>query len=153
MKSTVTAKICSKCGKEKPVKEFYLKEGYKNNLSSWCRECTRYYNGEYNKKFPEKAKDNKLKKAYNITLDEKNKKLERQKGRCGLCGTPEPLYKGWCVDHDHETKTVRSILCTKCNAGLGCFNDDVMLLKKAIAYLRYWRGQLPQKPEKWGKAA
>lgn len=39
------------------------------------------------------------------------------------------------VDHCHDSKVVRGILCIRCNAGLGHFRDDVELMKLAIEYL------------------
>ena len=49
--------------------------------------------------------------------------------------------------HDHNCcpkksrcpKCIRSLLCHKCNTGLGYFNDDVELLKRAIALLKDWK--------------
>jgi hypothetical protein len=34
-----------------------------------------------------------------------------------------------------ETENPRGLLCTRCNVGLGSFNDDVNLLRRALRYL------------------
>jgi hypothetical protein len=76
-----------------------------------------------------------LKARYGLTLAEFASILAKQKNRCGLCGRKTPTGKrGWHVDHKH--KKVRGILCSKCNVGLGAFDDSPRLLQKAIAYLK-----------------
>lgn len=40
------------------------------------------------------------------------------------------------VDHNHETKQVRDLLCHSCNTGLGKFKDSVELLEAATQYLK-----------------
>ena len=39
------------------------------------------------------------------------------------------------VDHCHDTKKVRGLLCAKCNTLLGMAKDDVSILQNAITYL------------------
>lgn len=59
-------------------------------------------------------------------------KLDDQGGRCVLCGTSEAT---WHYDHDHETGALRDVLCSKCNNGMGFFNDDPQRLRKAAEYI------------------
>jgi len=51
---------------------------------------------------------------------------------CEICGRKDGLFR---IDHDHKTGLVRGLLCHKCNIGLGCFDDNLELLKSAISYL------------------
>ncbi len=39
------------------------------------------------------------------------------------------------LDHDHETKRIRGVLCARCNQAIGLLNDDPNLCVRAIEYL------------------
>lgn len=52
---------------------------------------------------------------------------------CALC--ERELTKDTHVDHCHETGRIRGVLCRSCNIGLGMFNEDPEMLRKAIAYI------------------
>jgi hypothetical protein len=62
--------------------------------------------------------------------------LYRQKGVCAICDKPETGNKRLAVDHQHGTKVIRGLLCSKCNTGIGLFNDSPGLLFSAIKYLQ-----------------
>jgi hypothetical protein len=49
------------------------------------------------------------------------------------------LAKETCIDHDHKTGMIRGVLCQKCNLGLGHMNDDIALMRNAIAYLEKYQ--------------
>jgi len=88
---------------------------------------------------PEKVKihhKTKTLKLYGATIEDwENLKL-KQNNSCAICGTHESnITLGLAIDHDHVTGKIRSLLCVKCNTGLGCFNDNVVLLNKAIMYI------------------
>lgn len=55
-------------------------------------------------------------------------------GRCEICR--EIPDAALCIDHDHETKLVRGLLCSKCNAALGLLRDDPDVVEEAARYLR-----------------
>lgn len=61
--------------------------------------------------------------------------VDDQNGVCAICLKP-PTVKALCVDHSHDTGTVRGLLCDKCNQGLGRFDDDPTMLEAAIQYLK-----------------
>ena len=54
-------------------------------------------------------------------------------GCCEICGVEQHLT----VDHNHETKQVRGILCNRCNRALYIF-EDAELYEGMMAYLKYW---------------
>lgn len=63
--------------------------------------------------------------------------FELQGGRCKLCGIHRnDCKKNLSVDHDHKTGKVRGLLCQKCNIGIGLLNHEILLLEKAITYLK-----------------
>mgnify|MGYP003646705456 CR=1 FL=1 len=76
-----------------------------------------------------------LKKRANglgITKDQWEKMFDSQGRVCAICRSEISGHKkGWQLDHCHKTKTVRFILCTHCNRGLGGFRDDPELLRRA----------------------
>ena len=94
----------------------------------------------------DQIKNEFLKSVYKITLNDFDEMVENQKGVCAICGNPEiakSRYAGikrLSVDHNHKTGKVRGLLCGTCNHGLGNFKDDIDLLKKAINYLRQFKG-------------
>jgi len=71
--------------------------------------------------------------------------LAKQNGGCAICGAREGHRSArgrscrLAIDHDHQTGTIRGLLCNNCNRGLGRFKDSIALLEAAIRYLK--RGQ------------
>lgn len=76
-----------------------------------------------------------LKKLYNITRDEYEAMFVDQKGCCAICKQPQ-LNKRLGVDHNHQTKKIRGLLCDSCNGGIGLFRERPELLRLAIKYLK-----------------
>jgi hypothetical protein len=74
-----------------------------------------------------------LKRQYGISPADYDALLAKQGGVCPLCG--KRSEKTLCVDHCHETGTIRGLLCRQCNFALGCFTDSQAAMMAAIAYL------------------
>ena len=81
-------------------------------------------------------RESHLKRKYGLTLDDYHVMLEAQRGGCAICAAPEPDGQSLHVDHDHDTGAVRGLLCFTCNAGIGMFDHDIVLLSAAVQYLR-----------------
>ena len=88
---------------------------------SWMRE----YNWKY-----------KLKKNYNLTPNDFNNLLTKQRNKCAIClNIFKKDNRAIHVDHCHKTNKIRGLLCPYCNVGMGNFFDNKNLLNKAIKYL------------------
>lgn len=71
---------------------------------------------------------------YGITAEERDKMYEEQGGPCACCCEREAT----CVDHSHETRVVRSLLCHRCNIAVGFIEKDEVL-KNILSYLARFR--------------
>ena len=74
-----------------------------------------------------------LQRCYGLTRADYEALLAAQGGVCPLCG--KRSEKTLCVDHCHETGTIRGLLCRQCNFALGCFTDSQAAMMAALAYL------------------
>ena len=114
-------KTCTLCCVEKTVDNFYKNKRYSDGFMGWCKECMKEY-----ARF----------RVLGVTPDEYNKMFEDQEGLCWICGTHnDVLSQSLCVDHNHETGSIRGLLCAKCNRGIGFFDENPELLRAAISYL------------------
>lgn len=82
-----------------------------------------------------------FRKKFGLTTESFEAMLAAQNGACAVCLEREThTYKSGrirelAVDHCHTTGKIRGALCRRCNQGLGSFNDDPEILRRAIAYL------------------
>lgn len=91
-------------------------------------------------KHPERGRranrDGQLKTKFGITRIEYDAWLKRQHFKCAICRTHMNLLsRSLAVDHDHETGTVRGLLCSACNTALGLIKEDPVWLRAAAKYL------------------
>ena len=128
-------KKCPKCKLNLNESDFY-----KDNRN--CKKCHLENMKDYHSRNKEKValinRKHKLKKNYNISIDDYNLMLSNQNGCCKICGTKELKRKGvkyFCVDHDHKNGNVRGLLCHDCNVLVGKLKDSLDLCKKVIQYL------------------
>ena len=91
---------------------------------------------EWRKRNPEKAKSYDLKKHYGISLIEYNDMLDAQGGKCAICGETDRTFGRLVVDHCHDSRKIRGLLCSLCNRSIGGLRHSVEILEKAIDYLR-----------------
>lgn len=132
---SIAGKIKYKKNKEKIILN---SKTWANNNPEKRKEITgRWY--ENNKEQAKKStRNSRLKSEYGITEEQFEEMLKSQNSCCKICGSTESnvsTHNKLVVDHNHETSKVRGLLCNKCNLGLGRFNDDIELLRKAVKYL------------------
>lgn len=156
------SKLCRVCGIEKSIFEFHSSAKNKDGRQNRCRQCFSEYRANNREKYAElsrrwresnreqirkhgrkfarrnseKRRWRKLKERYGIGLEEYQRIFEAQGGKCAICQTNLTPGFGTQIDHCHQSKKVRGILCKYCNTGLAQFRDDVTKLERAILYLK-----------------
>jgi hypothetical protein len=147
---------------DRDVKRAYSREYYKKNRHMWkrtpeqqakinarkrdkyaqdkaYREQQKTKTKEWQQNNPDKRKAQRIKK-FGLTLEQFNKMLESQNGKCAICGYSDlsdpNLFP--VVDHCHDSGLVRGLLCSNCNLAIGQFKDDPELLRAAADYVEWW---------------
>lgn len=107
------------------------------------KACAKDYAREWRKQNPISSKNSSLKRAYGIGMIEYMQMYEQQGGKCAICAVHKESFSSvagrnetLAVDHCHDKKHVRALLCSTCNKGLGHFSDDIALVQKAAEYLK-----------------
>jgi hypothetical protein len=110
---------CDKCGEEKDLSQFYLRQYNTSGVDSTCKRCM--------------IDD----QTFRIKLRKEIGHLEPDV--CDCCGKP-PNGKSratkLCIDHDHKTGKLRGWLCMDCNRGIGLLGDDLTGVLNALEYLK-----------------
>lgn len=141
-------KKCYKCNRLLSLENYHKSVSRKDGYHNKCKECCREYSiqnrehrtklarSRYTTDVSRKNWHRSLKRMYGITHKEYEEMDINQHGKCLICGihkdnTGRRLY----VDHCHETKKIRGLLCSNCNTILGMSKDNIKVLKSAITYL------------------
>ena len=133
-------RACSNCGRETGWIE-----------AEYCMRCQKF--NELAQPFltiikPPRRSANKkavawryhLKRKYRMTEEEYDRLLQRQGGKCAVCGVlPNPRGRRLTVDYDNELSKVRGLLCTSCRVGISLL--DRGHLKAAVNYLLSLRSE------------
>lgn len=144
----LASKFCRWCKTEKPIAQFYLRGD--GGIVSVCKDCSNKKGKEWRagnredhlarrrahrkinpaKRYPHLE----MKHRYGITVEERDAMEAQQGGLCAICQKP-PKSGRLCIDHDHETKKVRGLLCNGCNVAIGMLDDDASRARSAAEYL------------------
>lgn len=133
--------ICNVCNIEKPLSDF-SKDKNRPKHRKTCKRCRtqkanteekRKKHAEYLKKRrkeqPDLVRQQWERHVYGVCKEDLGKQ------ECSICGSTQRL----CIDHCHDTKIVRGLLCTKCNAAIGMFDEDIDKMISAIAYIKSFK--------------
>jgi len=147
-------KTCKTCNIEKPLDQFatWRRKDKSIALQPHCKVCIRDKQRAYRAANREHVKevDKAFRASYRKTekgnLSYRRTAWKRygidpelaelyylaHDGKCEICKEPGDSL---CVDHCHDTKIIRGMLCQKCNTALGLLNDDANRLQTAYNYL------------------
>lgn len=121
-----TASTCKSCLKEYPIEEFIKNSDNKHKKfrkSFFCKKC-----------FVIRKREYMLKSKYKMdSIEDYDKLMREQNGLCAICSK---VMLRPCVDHNHATGKIRSLLCVQCNAMIGNSYEDIETLQNAIVYLK-----------------
>jgi hypothetical protein len=143
-------KACRRCHAMKPLEEFNKNKQYRSGRQKWCKCCSKEYyhanreridarqRARYQKNKGKLLRANRL-GTYGLRPADYDRMFAEQSGVCAICR--KVVVGNLCVDHNHETRQVRGLLCRKCNTGLGNFQDSPDLILTAHAYLERHRRQ------------
>ncbi len=156
---------CLNCKVElKGMKRFYCSDSC---MKQWrwpprrssCKQCGKIFEARYDKQccssecYKQLHRERNALHALRASLKKKGlsvetylAKLKHQDNRCALCRNYETAIinnqvKRLAVDHCHETKKVRGLLCQRCNLLLGYVGDNWLVLDNAEEYLAYWHSK------------
>jgi hypothetical protein len=157
----VSEKLCKKCGCTKPLSAFGSDKRRKYGVTTACKACRNPQSKKWRDLNPERVKEINAKnrdmrreyyqsparkrryrntdliRRFGISHDDYEVILNSQGGVCAICKKvrTDKGKQHMVIDHSHENGHIRGVLCSQCNKALGCFCDDVNILKSAIEYL------------------
>lgn len=97
---------------------------------------------QYHKDYSRKHRDRITARRHGLTLEQYQELVFKQHGVCAICYKPETtIHAGskqvqpLAIDHNHETKKVRGLLCSRCNTALGLLDESCERAQSLISYL------------------
>ena len=123
---------CSRCREWKVPEQFNKNRNQKSGLNYMCRACSKAHVRKYS-----------LPTKYGITTAVFAEMLLAQGGKCACCNQ-QFVFEGRksdrpCVDHNHKTGEVRSLLCGRCNLSAGNVLDSSVRAQQLATYLKAWK--------------
>ena len=125
-------KTCIRCKELKQLEKFENHPTAKDGKRNQCSACRYAIRLSKDPNYRKKQRDWNLGR-YGITSEDYDLMLISQGKACAIC---KDKNKKLFVDHSHDTKNVRGLLCHSCNILLGNAKDSPHILERAIAYLK-----------------
>lgn len=121
-------KVCDRCFKHLKTKESYsdnrLKKDNRMTKRPSCKACRKIKDG--------KSISAKARREWN-----KKRPKDYTPFTCPICNkTTIAGISKIVLDHCHKTGEVRGYLCESCNTGIGRFDDNKIILERAIKWLK-----------------
>ena len=130
-------KTCCKCKQDLKYSKFPKYHRTTDGRSSVCTACRKKYYVQYREKNKDKmnaeSRARSILRKWGMTPDEYDGMLESQGYRCLIC--KNAFNNDYHLDHCHETDVIRGFLCSRCNIGLGYFQDNPVSLRNAATYI------------------
>jgi hypothetical protein len=132
----VTSGGCQHCANERGLNKL-------NDIHTMAKYKTTEKRRESDTKNKNRLLNTQMMRNYGITLEEYNQMLADQGGVCDICKNIDNLTSAYRlgIDHDHKSDgtdkiKVRGLLCSRCNAGIGHFRENIEIMESAITYLK-----------------
>ncbi len=122
--------FCSPCYQ----KSLYDKDKEKSRWAFRSNAVNRKRRNSYTLDRSLAQKTRERRRNYGLSDEDYEGILLNQDGRCDLCHDDE--CTSFHIDHDHDTRTVRGLLCSNCNTGIGKLGDNIRGLQRALGYLQ-----------------
>ena len=137
-------KHCNRCDLDKPIASFHVNRSRKDGRQAYCKVCRPAYRKHRCNENPilyrAAARRHNLRFCFGMSIETYNKMLTNQNGVCAICKQLESIpQSSLSVDHNHMTKTIRALLCRKCNAIMGYLEGPYG--KEALDYMEKWAGK------------
>jgi hypothetical protein len=128
--------------------DFHRQANTRDGLQTWCKACKKQFVYEWRARDVERTRRSVYKsnlwRNYRLTLEQYEAMFLDQGGRCAICEQPESVrnrdgsLRRLHVDHDHQSGTVRALLCSACNHVVGYIERSPDRIGAVSQYLRSW---------------
>lgn len=118
--------------KAHPEKNRAIRKRYYRKNAETIKAKSRAWYWKNHERAKHNARTGVLRIKYGLSRAQYEALIKKQKGRCAICATRFKTTQDRHTDHSHASGKARSLLCTKCNNGLGHVEKDAHLQHLAL---------------------